>query len=491
MKGLRRGRKTVLALAAVFFCLILHQAPLAATVRFSATIGRTRLLVGETCQIGFHNTQHITYRFKSSNPKVAKVTRKEGLITARKSGKTTLTITGIWKKGGKKKVWKRQAVIQVSTCKLSAKAITLRQGKSKKLSVKKLKVKRKITWYSETPEICAVSASGKVSALRTGQGIVCARVGDTFVRRCKVKVTVTTLNSSSMQLLVNPTHTYGAVDIAVEMQKTVNSRASVHLSVVNPALGHLTGSIYYADAYGTNTVKAYCNGYEKKYVIVQKVWSGHRGYSDMYPENTIDAFDGAGLAGAAAIETDIRVTSDLVPVCMHDAKLANMTNSASDAVVEDMTFEEVRALQINNGNNLSRLVHRYVPTFEEYLQVCSKYRMLALIDLKSIGLTAQKRKVVVSEMLRLLNKYGMKDRCILLGGSAGRLKGFRDAAEGEADSIPIAAVGTIWPELKAMNLPNSYSSYSVTPFGHISGQDYSPLVGRKNRAVDSYHTRVK
>ena len=116
---------------------------------------------------------------------------------------------------------------------------------------------------------------------------------------------------------------------------------------------------------------------------------------------------------------------------------------------------------------------------------------LALIDLKSIGLTAQKRKVVVSEMLRLLNKYGMKDRCILLGGSAGRLKGFRDAAEGEADSIPIAAVGTIWPELKALNLPNSFSSYSVTPFGHISGQDYSPLVGRKNRAVDSYHTRVK
>lgn len=311
------------------------------------------------------------------------------------------------------------------------------------------------------------------------------------MRRCNVKVTVTTLNSSSLQLLVNPTYTYGAVDVAIEMQNAIDSRSSVQLSVGNPALGHLSGNVYYADAYGTNTVKACCDGYEKKYVIVQKVWAGHRGYSDMYPENTIDAFEGAGLAGAAAIETDIRVTSDLVPVCMHDAELANMTNSASDAEVEEMTFEEVRALQINNGNNLNRLIHRYVPTFEEYLQVCSRYRMLALIDLKSIGLTAQKRNVVVTEMMRLLNKYGMKDRCILLGGSAGRLKGFRDAAGGEADSIPVAAVGTIWPELKALNLPNAYSSYSVTPFGHISGQDYSPLVGRKNRAVDSYHTRVK
>jgi len=49
---------------------------------------------------------------------------------------------------------------------------------------------------------------------------------------------------------------------------------------------------------------------------------GHRGASGLAPENTLQAFALALEQGADAIEFDVRVTSDGVPVVLHDATLA-------------------------------------------------------------------------------------------------------------------------------------------------------------------------
>ena len=38
-----------------------------------------------------------------------------------------------------------------------------------------------------------------------------------------------------------------------------------------------------------------------------------------HPENTIEAFEGAILAGADMVELDVRMTADHVPVVLHDA----------------------------------------------------------------------------------------------------------------------------------------------------------------------------
>ena len=475
----------------MWFCLLISMRPQAAGVRFRAKVSRTKLLKGEECQISFANTKRITYKFKSSNKKVFTVSKKQGLIRAKGKGSATLTITGTWKKGSRKQTWVRQVRITVSSCKLSKSKITMKQGKSKKLSIRGLKLKRKISWYSQTPQICSVSSNGQVSALRKGTGYVCAQVGNYVTLRCKVTVTVTELKGTSFTLLVNPTHTYGSVDLAAEMKKAAGADKAVSLTLNSQTVGHLEGDIYYADQYGTNTVTAYCGGYEKVFTIVQKVWSAHRGYSDMYPENTIDAFEGAAFAGAAFIETDIRLTKDRELVCMHDEVLANMTNSATDATVYSMTLEEIRQLQINNGNNLSLLVHRQVPTFAEYLQVCRRYGIIAVIEMKNLGTNANMRVEVSRKILNTIETAGMKDRCIIISPSAPLLKAFRNATGEDAYSIPIAATtDTVWRNAQQYNLTNIYSSYKVTPFGTCTSSDYSPLVGRKNKVLDTYHNRV-
>ena len=50
----------------------------------------------------------------------------------------------------------------------------------------------------------------------------------------------------------------------------------------------------------------------------------HRGASALASENTAASFEAAFGAGADAVETDIRLTADGVPVCAHDADLRRL-----------------------------------------------------------------------------------------------------------------------------------------------------------------------
>ena len=57
----------------------------------------------------------------------------------------------------------------------------------------------------------------------------------------------------------------------------------------------------------------------KKPIEVQ----GHRGARGLKPENTLPSFEVALDAGVSAIETDVRLTADGVPILFHDDLLTD------------------------------------------------------------------------------------------------------------------------------------------------------------------------
>ena len=76
----------------------------------------------------------------------------------------------------------------------------------------------------------------------------------------------------------------------------------------------------------------------------------HRGESSFAPENTIPAFELAWKSGYAyAMEIDIFQTADGVLVCSHDGNLERLTGHSN--WVTNMTFEEIRQLDISKGNH--------------------------------------------------------------------------------------------------------------------------------------------
>ena len=68
----------------------------------------------------------------------------------------------------------------------------------------------------------------------------------------------------------------------------------------------------------------------------------HRGAAGIAPENTLSAVKAGVSAGAPFIEIDIRLTSDGVPVLMHDGTLDRTTDGAG--YVRERDWEYVRNL---------------------------------------------------------------------------------------------------------------------------------------------------
>ena len=69
----------------------------------------------------------------------------------------------------------------------------------------------------------------------------------------------------------------------------------------------------------------------------------HRGYTEHYPENTLVSMEAAIRAGARALELDIQLSADEVPVLLHDRTLQRVCNAKG--VVHHLPYGQLRRLQ--------------------------------------------------------------------------------------------------------------------------------------------------
>ena len=83
---------------------------------------------------------------------------------------------------------------------------------------------------------------------------------------------------------------------------------------------------------------------ERSFSQADPIVVAHRGASATEPENTIPAFEAAIAAGADAVEFDVRLTADGVPVVLHDAGVERMTDGLG--LVRDLTAAQVAGLTI-------------------------------------------------------------------------------------------------------------------------------------------------
>jgi glycerophosphoryl diester phosphodiesterase len=87
----------------------------------------------------------------------------------------------------------------------------------------------------------------------------------------------------------------------------------------------------------------------------------HRGITDRAPENTLDAFRRAIELGADAVELDVRLTADGVPVVYHYAYLQHLTTATG--VLFGFPAEEIRKIRFANDPG----GEAYIPTLAEVL----------------------------------------------------------------------------------------------------------------------------
>ena len=122
-----------------------------------------------------------------------------------------------------------------------------------------------------------------------------------------------------------------------------------------------------------NGFNMYGNGVNKNIKTI-----AHRGYVAKGVENSIEALEGATEVGADYVEFDIILTKDNKFVVMHDYNLKRL--AGLNKRVQDMNFDEVVGLTINQGDYTSK-----IPSLEKFVTKAKELNMNLVIELKPHG----------------------------------------------------------------------------------------------------------
>ncbi len=176
MKKLKRSLLIVLA---VLLLVIPTQAASTSTKKVNLKNGKiiTSYVIKGTHKVVKFNISGSSYKWKTSKPSVATVTKK-GVVTIKNKGTTLITAT---KKG---KTYKCKLIVE--SPKLSKSSVILTQGSRTKLSVSG--TKQPVKWKSLNPRIAKVSSAGYVQGISSGSTKVQAIVGNVKTFSCKVIV---------------------------------------------------------------------------------------------------------------------------------------------------------------------------------------------------------------------------------------------------------------------------------------------------------------
>lgn len=112
----------------------------------------------------------------------------------------------------------------------------------------------------------------------------------------------------------------------------------------------------------------------------------HRGNLSGHPEHTVESYVSTLKAGATLIELDVHLSSDGVPVVIHDATLDRTTNGTGN--VNAFTLAQLKTYDagVDFGGGYAG---RRIPTLEEALNVIRPYRSYVLIETKGTGFMPQ------------------------------------------------------------------------------------------------------
>ena len=126
----------------------------------------------------------------------------------------------------------------------------------------------------------------------------------------------------------------------------------------------------------------------------------HRGLSGMETENTLAAFEAACKRLFYGIETDVHVTKDGKYIIFHDECTGRLCEK--NLIIEETDFEILRSLKFKDG--ISKM-----PMLSEYLQVISRYKKVAVIELKK-----SMRESNIEEIIEICKQEYTLDKIIFI-----------------------------------------------------------------------------
>ena len=196
----------------------------------------------------------------------------------------------------------------------------------------------------------------------------------------------------------------------------------------------------------------------------------HQGGDELWPGNTMYAFEYATELGVDVLEMDLHITKDGVLVISHDETVDRTTDGTGD--IEKMTLEEIKALDAgydwspDNGDTFPyRGQGISIPTLEEVFLAFPEYRMT--IEIKKT------ERLMAQPFCDLIREYDMQDKILVASFHDERMEEFRQVCPEVATSsarqettifvvLSKVFLGRLYsPDFYALQVPEESSDITV------------------------------
>ena len=185
-------------------------------------------------------------------------------------------------------------------------------------------------------------------------------------------------------------------DEAIKEKKKLTKKSKILIIVLSIVAFLLIATVLG----GVIALNQYCK--TKDYTVISTsdnvTLVAHRGMRSVAPENTTASFTEAGKHGYWGAECDVYRTKDGVWIISHDSHTYRMMDKS--AFIEKKTYEELMDMNVDNGVNIDKYEDLKICSLEEYLDICKKYNMTPVVELKGKNNTEY-----YSEIVELANQF--------------------------------------------------------------------------------------
>ena len=203
---------------------------------------------------------------------------------------------------------------------------------------------------------------------------------------------------------------------------------------------------------------------------------GHRGASNVAPENTLKSFKKAIELGADYIEFDIHRTKDSKIVIMHDSN--TFATTGHKGTIKRMMLNELKKLDCGEGEK--------IPTLRETIEI-AKGKIGLQIEIKAKGITEQ--------LVSILREENLIDSSIASSFQHSELLEIKKI-EPKLKIATLEPIITGWSKDwnylgSIINNAIRHNSYAIHPIYHLVNQKFIDFAHRNDLKINIWTVNIK